>query len=360
MGHGTATCHGRSAGVTKRATLVALLLCVVAVGASALRLTAVWNQSLAIPAEGTIITVAKGESLSRVLARAEENEWLTQGNWVGVVARWQGLDEQIQAGEFALNVPLTAGQFIAKLAAGEVVRHRVTLPEGITLAEAIEILHQESTLTKTPRSNLSAALLAMTGRESSAEGLFLPETWSYTRGDSDLDILRRSHLALNELLSALWVRRPEGLILSSPYAALTLASIVEKETGVAGERTQIAGVFLRRLEKGMRLQTDPTVIYGLGDDYDGDLKRRHLRDTSNLYNTYAIHGLPPTPIALPGEAALRAVFSPDDAESLYFVAKGDGSHAFSATLEEHQENVRRYQLTRREDYRSSPNTSGDR
>jgi len=165
---------------------------------------------------------------------------------------------------------------------------------------------------------------------------------------------------LNELLSALWVRRPEGLILSSPYAALTLASIVEKETGVAGERTQIAGVFLRRLEKGMRLQTDPTVIYGLGDDYDGDLKRRHLRDTSNLYNTYAIHGLPPTPIALPGEAALRAVFSPDDAESLYFVAKGDGSHAFSATLEEHQENVRRYQLTRREDYRSSPNTSGDR
>ena len=148
-------------------------------------------------------------------------------------------------------------------------------------------------------------------------------------------------------------------MLSSPYAALTLASIVEKETGVAGERTQIAGVFLRRLEQGMRLQTDPTVIYGLGDDYDGDLKRRHLRDTTNPYNTYAIHGLPPTPIALAGEAALRAVFSPADGEALYFVAKGDGSHAFSATLEEHEDNVRRYQLTRRADYRSSPDISNE-
>jgi UPF0755 protein len=194
----------------------------------------------------------------------------------------------------------------------------------------------------------------MTERENSAEGFFLPETWSYIRGDSDLDILRRSHVAMNELLADLWASRSEDSVLVSPYAALILASIVEKETGVAGERAQIAGVFLRRLEKGMRLQTDPTVIYGLGDDYDGDLKRRHLRDTTNPYNTYAIKGLPPTPIALPGEAALRAVFSPDDNASLYFVAKGDGSHAFSATLKEHEENVRRYQLTRRGDYRSSP------
>ena len=345
--------------MTKRVLLVALLLSAVAVGASMLRLTTAWNQSLELPQEGVLITVAQGESLSRVLARAEGNQWLTRSSWVGVVARWHGLDEQIQAGEFALNAPLTAGEFIAKLAAGEVVRRSVTLPEGITLSEAIEILHRESTLTKTPLDELSIALLAMTGREDSAEGLFLPETWSYTRGDSDLDILQRSHLALNELLTSLWEQRPEGLVLPSPYAALTLASIVEKETGVAGERMQIAGVFLRRLEQGMRLQTDPTVIYGLGDDYDGDLKRRHLRDTTNPYNTYAIHGLPPTPIALAGEAALRAVFSPADGEALYFVAKGDGSHAFSATLEEHEDNVRRYQLTRRADYRSSPDISNE-
>ena len=227
--------------MTKRVLLVALLLSAVAVGASMLRLTTAWNQSLELPQEGVLITVAQGESLSRVLARAEDHQWLTQSSWVGVVARWQGLDEQIQAGEFALNAPLTAGEFIAKLAAGEVVRRSVTLPEGITLAEAIEILHRESTLTKTPLDELSIALLAMTGREDSAEGLFLPETWSYVRGDSDLDILQRSHLALNELLTSLWEQRSEGLVLSSPYAALTLASIVEKETGVAGERMQIAG-----------------------------------------------------------------------------------------------------------------------
>lgn len=345
--------------MSKRILLVALLLSIVAACAGILRLTTVWNQALVLPLTGAIITVAKGESLGQVLARAEHNQWLTRSSWVGVVAQWRGLDEQIQAGEFALNAPLTAGDFIEKLAAGEVMRRSVTLPEGITLAEAIEILHREPTLAKTPLDDLSAALLAITGREDSAEGLFLPETWSYTRGDSDLDILLRSHLALNELLSKLWERRPEDLILSSSYEALTLASIVEKETGVVGERTQIAGVFLRRLKKGMRLQTDPTVIYGLGNDYGGDLKRRHLRDTTNLYNTYAIHGLPPTPIALPGEAALRAVFAATDGEALYFVAKGDGSHAFSATLKEHEDNVRRYQLTRRADYRSSPNISSD-
>ena len=345
--------------MTKRVLHVALLLGALAVGAGTLRLTTAWNQALVLPEEGVLITVAKGESLSRVLARAEDNRWLIGSSWVGVVARWRGLDEQIQAGEFALEAPLTAGELIEKLAAGEVVRRSVTLPEGITLAEAVEILHREPALAKTPLDDLSIALLAMTGREGSAEGLFLPETWSYTGGDSDLDILRRSHLALNELLTTLWERRPEDLVLSSPYAALTLASIVEKETGVAGERAQIAGVFLRRLERGMRLQTDPTVIYGLGDDYDGDLKRRHLRDTTNPYNTYAIHGLPPTPIALAGEAALRAVFSPADGEALYFVARGDGSHAFSATLAEHEDNVRRYQLTRRADYRSSPSISNE-
>lgn len=345
--------------MTRRFALAALLLSAIVVGAGMLRLTTAWNQTLLLPADGVLITVAKGESLGQVLARAENNQWLSRSGWVSVVARWQGLDEQIQAGEFALDAPLTAGELIEKLAVGDVVRRSVTLPEGITLAEAIDILHREPALTKTSLDDLSAALLSMTGREDSAEGLFLPETWSYIRGDSDLDILRRSHLALNELLSALWESRLEGSVLSSPYAALTLASIVEKETGIAGERTQIAGVFLRRLERGMRLQTDPTVIYGLGDDYDGDLKRRHLRDNTNPYNTYAIHGLPPTPIALPGEAALRAVFSHADGEALYFVAKGDGSHAFSATLEEHEENVRRYQLTRRADYRSSPSGSKD-
>ena len=354
MGSSVATRDRGADCVSKKLIVLVFVLSVVAFAGSALRLSALWDQPLALPAEGAIVTVARGESLRQVLERAEKRQWLRQSNWVGWLARWQGLDEQIQAGEFAVNPPLTAGEFIANLAAGGVVRYRVTLPEGITLAEAIQVLHREPALTKTPLAELSSGLLTMTEREDLAEGFFLPETWSYIRGDSDLDILRRSHVAMNELLTDLWASRSEDSVLVSPYAALILASIVEKETGVAGERAQIAGVFLRRLEKGMRLQTDPTVIYGLGDDYDGDLKRRHLRDTTNPYNTYAIKGLPPTPIALPGQAALRAVFSPDDNASLYFVAKGDGSHAFSATLKEHEENVRRYQLTRRGDYRSSP------
>jgi len=155
------------------------------------------------------------------------------------------------------------------------------------------------------------------------------------------------------LMSA-WNERTETAQLKAPYEALVLASIVEKETGIASERAEIAGVFTRRLALGMRLQTDPTVIYGLGAEFDGNLTRRHLRDEDNQFNTYRIAGLPPTPIALPGKEAIVASLNPKEGEAMYFVAKGDGSHAFSRTLSEHEENVRRYQVKRRKDYRSSP------
>ena len=338
----------------RREVIPAASVALIVLGVGLLRINTVWQQPLQLPQAGAIVTVDKGETLSDVLRRAEARQWLTHANWVGNVARIFGLDQQIKAGEFEVNSPMTAAGLIQQLAEGEVLQYAVTLPEGITLAEAVALLQRDPKLKRTPQNRLTAELLAMGNGRDSAEGLFLPETWSYTHADSELDVLRRSHFAMMNLLNVLWEERPADLPLPSPYAALILASIVEKETGVAGERAQIAGVFLRRLEKGMRLQTDPTVIYGLGDDYDGDLKRRHLRDTTNPYNTYAINGLPPTPIALPGEAALRAVFAPDATASLYFVAKGDGSHAFSATLKEHEENVRRYQLTRRADYRSSP------
>jgi UPF0755 protein len=178
------------------------------------------------------------------------------------------------------------------------------------------------------------------------EGRFLPETYHYTRGLTDLDVLRRTYTAMQTALEAAWRKRAADVPLKTPYEALILASIVEKETGVAAERPQIAGVFARRLRLGMLLQTDPTVIYGLGSAFDGNLTRRHL-ETPTPYNTYTTAGLPPTPIALPGRDALEAAVNPAPGEALYFVAKGDGSHHFSATLAEHNRAVARYQLGRR-------------
>ena len=337
-----------------RALVFVAVLALLGLGGGALQLREIWLQPMTLPQGGATVTISRGESLQQVLRRAQDQQWISHAKWIGWIARWHGMDEQVKAGEYQLDTPLSASELIQMLAIGAVKQYTVTLPEGITLTAAIALLQAHPKITSTPAVQLEADLLELVGRDDSAEGLFLPETWAFNHGDSEFDVLRRAHRALNELLTELWERRPSDSPLDSPYAALTLASIVEKETGVASERPQIAGVFLRRLTMGMRLQTDPTVIYGLGEDYEGDLKRRHLRDTGNRYNTYAIAGLPPTPIALAGEAALRAVFAPDDSESLYFVAKGDGSHAFSASLTEHEENVRRYQLTRREDYRSSP------
>ncbi|WP_269473252.1 endolytic transglycosylase MltG [Kineobactrum salinum] len=188
------------------------------------------------------------------------------------------------------------------------------------------------------------------------EGLFLPETYRFERGTSDLDILARAHRAMLAALTEEWELRAPDLPYETPYEALIMASIIERETGVPDERQQIAGVFVRRLQRGMRLQTDPTTIYGLGTAFDGNLVRSHLRDGDNIYNTYRHHGLPPTPIALPGRAALHAALQPAEGDSLYFVARGDGSHEFNSTLEGHERAVRKYQLERRENYRSRPGT----
>ncbi|MEX2367612.1 MAG: endolytic transglycosylase MltG, partial [Pseudohongiellaceae bacterium] len=177
------------------------------------------------------------------------------------------------------------------------------------------------------------------------EGMIFPDTYNFTRGTSDLEILRRANRLLEQVLEQEWQARDVGLPYDGPYQALIMASIIEKETAVAAEREQIAGVFVRRLQRGMRLQTDPTVIYGLGALFDGDLTRADLRRQSP-YNTYLNNGLPPTPIALAGREAIAASLHPEQGDTLYFVARGDGSHQFSATLEEHNAAVQRYQINR--------------
>jgi UPF0755 protein len=346
--------------LTYRHLVPTAILVIASLSGSYFYLQGLWQQAITLEESSRVLTINSGESLHQVLSRAETQGWLMDANWVGRIARWQGLDQKIQMGEFRIANGMTAGQMIEHLATGQVVQYKITIPEGVTLRAAIALLERHPKLAATAGDKLNVALAAWVSPAISPEGWFLPETWSFTAGDADTDILRRAHTAMRELLDSLWGKRAVSLPLASPYEALILASIVERETAAPSERSQIAGVFLRRLERGMRLQTDPTVIYGLGDTYDGNLRRTHLRDPENAYNTYVIRGLPPTPIALPGEDALRAVFNPDDSDALYFVAKGDGTHAFSASLEEHEENVRRYQLVRRSDYRSTPDSPKQR
>jgi UPF0755 protein len=237
---------------------------------------------------------------------------------------------------------------------GDVIRYKVTLPEGITLAMALDILAQQHYLDKTLTGPSDPRILEMIAPHSHPEGLFFPDTYDYARNDADWSILQRSHLAMNAVLQEEWDQRAPSLPYETPYEALIMASIIERETGASQEREQISGVFVRRLQHGMLLQTDPTVIYGLGIAFDGNLQRKDLLEDSNSYNTYRHPGLPPTPIALPGRAAIRAALHPDARNSLYFVARGDGGHVFSDTLKEHNRAVRAYQLQRSENYRSTP------
>jgi UPF0755 protein len=184
--------------------------------------------------------------------------------------------------------------------------------------------------------------------------LFFPDTYLYSRGTTDLQLLERAHARMLAVLDQEWQDRAADLPYASVYEALIMASIIERETGLPEEREQIAGVFVRRLQQGMRLQTDPTVIYGVGGAFDGNLRRTHLEDDANPYNTYRRDGLPPTPIALPGRASLHAALHPAEGTQLFFVARGDGGHEFSTTLADHERAVRKFQLRRKDDYRSSP------
>jgi UPF0755 protein len=232
------------------------------------------------------------------------------------------------------------------MAEGCVVQHMFTLVDGWTFAQVRAALAQAPKLRHTLQ-NLSDAQVAqrLGIDEPNPEGWLLPQTYAYVLGDSDLDVLRRAHAAMQRTLAADWAARAPGLPLRTPYQALILASIVEKESALASERPRIAGVFVRRLEIGMKLQTDPSVIYGLGAAYHGDITRKDL-ETDTAYNTYTRYGLPPTPICMPGAPALQAALHPAPGKALYFVARGNGTHQFSDTLQEQNQAVDKYILHR--------------
>lgn len=291
------------------------------------------------------LVVAHGDNFASVLRKLHEQGMPADRDteWQ-LLARQLGAASRLQVGEYALRPGITPRRLLTDMRDGKVVRRRVTIVEGWTLRQLRAALARAEVLEQETARLDDAALMQALGHPGvHPEGRFLPETYFYTRGDSDLDLLRRAYDAMQEALDAAWDSRVEGLPLRDKEEALVLASIVEKETGIAGERPRIAGVFLRRLELGMRLQTDPTVIYGMGEDYAGNIRRADLaRDTP--YNTYTRAGLPPTPIAMPGADALQAVTHPAEGDALYFVAVGDGSgrHVFSNNLAEHQAAVRAY------------------
>jgi len=313
-----------------------------------------WQQPLDVPPGGSTLTVAAGDSLRSVVNKLNGEGILPYPNLVVLYGRWTGLDQQIKRGEYLLPEQSTAQSLLQLLQEGKVIQYQVTLPEGITLARALDILARQSGLERVLEGPGDARISELVKPREFPEGLFFPDSYHYTRGTTDWQLLQRAHRNMLQVLAEEWQGRASGLPYENPYEALIMASIIERETGLPEERQEIAGVFVRRLQQGIRLQTDPTIIYGLGAEFDGNIRRSHLADAGNPYNTYRHAGLPPSPIALPGRAAIHAALHPAAGKTLYFVARGDGGHEFSATLAEHERAVRKYQLQRRQDYRSSP------
>ena len=332
------------------AGLVALVLALALAGWS---LRSALDQPLKLESE-RLIEVVPGDTPGGLLNRLEGEGVLDGAFWLRLYWRFNLPGQALHSGEYRLIPQQNARDLLELWRRGEVVQYSLTLVEGWSFRQVRAALVRQEKLAQRLADLDDKALMDRLGLAGvSPEGRFFPDTYRYVRGMSDLDLLKQASVRLDQVLDEEWARRADGLPYRKPYDALIMASMVEKETGVAEERGQIAGVFVRRLRTGMRLQTDPTVIFGLGERYNGNLTRAHLQQPTP-YNTYVIDGMPPTPIALAGREAIHAALNPVAGKSLYFVARGDGSHVFSETLEQHNRAVREYQLKRRADYRSSP------
>ncbi len=332
--------------------LLLLTLVVLAVGAIGIvayqRFLGFADAAIAGIEPGDSVMVAPGDSLPKVLRKLGELGIETRDLEWRALAKQMGAAGKIQIGEYALQPGMTPRDLLSRMRDGKVISYRFTIVEGWNIRELRAALAKAAPLQQKTADLDNAVLMHALGLGAQhPEGRFLPETYLYTRNDSDLDVLRRAATAMEKALTKAWDSRDKDLPLKTPYEMVILASIVEKETGIASERPQIAGLFLRRLKVPMRLETDPTVIYGMGSAYTGNIRRTDLR-TDTPYNTYTRDGLPPTPIAMPGRDALQATAHPAPGDALFFVAVGDGSgrHVFSKTYAEHQvavvEYVKRY------------------
>jgi UPF0755 protein len=302
------------------------------------------NEPVNIAEEGMTFTIPAGSNIAKVAKSLEDQNVINSAVHFKWLARLSEKANQIKAGEFQLDHGMTPNDLLNRFVSGKTIQYQFSLIEGFTYKDLVKKVKASPVLVQTLSDDDYKNIMQVIGSdELNPEGWFFPDTYSFPKNTTDLDFLKRAHQQMKAFLQKEWENREPNKYITTPYEALTLASIVEKETGIPEERPLIAGVFLNRLRKGMMLQTDPTVIYGMGERYKGNIRKSDLRrDTP--YNTYTRTGLTPTPIATPSADAIKAVMHPDKTEAFYFVAKGGGAHHFSKTYAEHRRAVVKYLL----------------
>lgn len=339
--------------MTRRLVSANILAVVVCIG---LALVAVgyfnaWKTNEIAPDDDILFVVEPGESFQHIAANLESTGLINRRHMFHILGLLEGELSSIQAGEYSFAQAASPVSVLEKLTSGDVVKRHIRLPEGGTFRQFKKVLQAEEKLAFDIESATVKNVmdyLGITGEyKSYGEGWFFPDTYVFQMGEKASEVLKMAHRRMVEAVDEEWKERTSEDVLSNPYDLLILASLIEKETSLKEEKALVSGVFSRRLAQEMKLQADPTVIYGLGEAFDGDLKREHLR-SPNEYNTYVNMGLPPTPISSPSLDSLHAAAHPDDGDALFFVGRGDGTTHFSATLKEHNEAVERYQLGKRD------------
>ena len=330
-----------------------LILAGLMLGFSAWKVNSALEQALHVSQE-QLLDVPTGTNPNRMFYRMEKDGLLDDAFWLRLYWRFNMAGVPLHTGEYRMTPGMTVRDLFEVWRRGDVVQYSLTLVEGWNFRQVRSALAKHEKIKQTLDGLSDAEVMDRLGHPGVfPEGRFFPDTYRFVRGMSDVEFLQQAYARLEEVLAKEWAERPADLPYRDPYQALIMASLVEKETGVPQERGQIAGVFVRRMRIGMLLQTDPTVIYGMGERYNGKITRADLREPTP-YNTYTNAGLPPTPIAMVGREAIHAALNPTPGSSLYFVARGDGSHIFSDDLDAHNSAVREFQIKRRADYRSSP------
>jgi len=328
----------------QRLIVWSILAAILGVAILVFQLLSFQHGNIALPQQPTIFLIKSGSNIKSI-AQDLSMQKIIDDPWLFILlAKVKGVETRVRAGEYEIKTEMTPEELLEKFTQGSAIQYSFTVIEGWSFRQMLAAIADDPIIEYTLGDKSDEEIMDLLGYPGEhPEGLFFPDTYRFPKGTSDVDFLRRAYQVMQKHLVREWSQRDSGLPLQSSYDALILASIIEKETGAGFERPLISGVFIQRLKKKMRLQTDPTIIYGLGENFDGDIRFRDLKKDTP-YNTYLHAGLTPTPIALPGLDAIRAALHPAKTEALYFVSKGDGTHHFSATLEEHNSAVKRYQL----------------